>query len=231
MLLKPTGGAMRPPYLAGQRYNGYDGHGWATTVDETFREIGPDGKRYSSRMSFFRGQGVPLSPQVTADRSQVEAEMTVIRPKGDLIFTLDTYLTADQRTNVQVSWRQLENQLFPLEGELTALPQDLQRIGTLVARGSYSSEGRGDSPLPLDPALAAEIQSEREALLTRFLEVNWETDSTGQAQALRVSGQMPIYDDVEAVFSQDSVAEGNAYAVTGLTSTAGPSQLREAGTD
>jgi hypothetical protein len=236
MLLEPSGGAMPPPYLAGQRYDDYDGHGWSTTVDDTFEEVGPDGRRYSSQMSFFRGQGVHLSPQVTTDRSQVEAEMTVIRPKGDLIFTLDTYLAADRRTNVQLSWHQLENQQFPLvEGQLTALPQDLQRIAALIARGSYTPPSNGevsdDSPLPLDPTLAAGIQAERDALLTRFLDVGWEIGPTGVAQALRVSGQIPIYDDVEAVFSQDNVVEGEAYAVTGLTSTAGPEQLRRAGNE
>src|SRR5215218_9490324 len=185
-------------------------------------------------MSFFRGQGVHLSPQVTTDRSQVEAEMTVIRPKGDLIFTLDTYLAADRRTNVQLSWRQLENDPFPLvAGEIAALPQDLQRIGALVGRGRYTppSNGgvNGDSPLPLDPSLAAEIQTERDALLTRFLDVGWEIGPDGRAQALRVTGQLPVYDDVEAVFSQEDVAQGNAYAVSGLTSTAAPDQLRTAG--
>ena len=234
LLLQPSGGAMRPAYLAGQRYDTYDGHGWETAVDDTFREIGPDGRRYSSRMSFFAGQGVHLSPEVTADRSQVEAEMTVVRPKGDLMFTLDTYLTADRRTNVQLSWWQLENEQFPLvAGELSALPQDLQRISALVARGTYTPPSDGginsDSPFPLDPTLAAEIQAERDALLTRFLDVGWEIGPDGRAQALRVTGQLPVYDDVEAVFSQEDVAQGNAYAVSGLTSTAAPDQLRTAG--
>jgi transglutaminase-like putative cysteine protease len=234
MLLEPSGGAMRPVYLAGQRYDAYNGHGWATSVDDTFQQIGSDGRRYSSRMSFFSGQGVHLSPEVTADRSQVQAEMTVVRPKGDLMFTLDTYLTADRRTNVQLSWRQLENERFPLvAGELNALPQDLQRIGALVARGRYTPPSDGDinsdSPLPLDPTLAAEIQAERDALLTRFLDVGWEIGPDGGAQTLRVSGQLPVYDDVEAVFSQDNVAQGDAYAVSGLISTAAPDQLRTAG--
>jgi hypothetical protein len=236
ILLQPAGGAMRPAYLAGQRYDTYDGHGWATTVDDTFDEIGPDGKRYSSRMSFRIGQGVQLSPDLLTDRSQVEAEMTVIRPKGDLLFTLDTYLAADRRTNVQLSWRQLENERFPLvAGELKALPQDLQRIGALVSRGSYTPPSDGgtnsDSPLPLDPTLAAEIQAERDALLPRFLDVGWEIGPDGRAQALLVSGQLPVYDDVEAVFSQDNLTEGDAYAVSGLTSTAAPDQLRTAGDD
>jgi len=42
---------------------------------------------------------------------------------------------------------------------------------------------------------------------------------------------LPVYDDVEAVFSQDDVTQGSAYAVTGLTSTAAPDQLRTAGDD
>jgi hypothetical protein len=235
MLMQPSGGAMRPAYLAGQRYDAYDGHGWATTVDDTFEEIGPDGKRYSSRMSFRVGQGVQLSPDLLTDRSQVAAEITVVRPKGDLMFTLDTYLAADRRTNVQLSWRQLDNERFRLAGGLTALPQDLQRIGALVSRGTYTpaSNGgtNGDSPLPLDPTLAAEIQAERDALLPRFLDVGWEIGPDGRAEALRVSGQLPVYDDVEAVFSQDDVTQGAAYAVTGLTSTAAPDQLRTAGDD
>ena len=79
--------------------------------------------------------------------------------------------------------------------------------------------------------MAAEIQAERDALLTRFLDVNWEIGPNGDAQALLVSGQIPIYDDVEAVFSQESVVDGEAYAVTGLTSTAAPEQLRTASAD
>ncbi|MGH2617399.1 MAG: transglutaminase-like domain-containing protein, partial [Thermomicrobiales bacterium] len=236
MLLQPAGGPMRPAYLAGQRYDAYNGNGWATTVDETFDEVAPDGRRYSSRLSFHSGQGVHLTPQVLTDRSQVEGDLTVIRPKGDLLFTLDTYFTADRRTNVQLSWRQLENQSYPFdEGGPAAFPQDLRRIAALVERGTYtpSSDGtsNSDSPLPIDPTLAAEIQTEREALRTRFLDVQWDVGPDGRAQGLRVSGQLPIYDDVEAVFSQDDVALGDAYTVKGLTSTAGPNQLRAAGSD
>ncbi|MBA2598341.1 MAG: DUF4129 domain-containing protein, partial [Chloroflexia bacterium] len=230
MLMQPMG-PMRPAYLAGQRYDAYSGHGWSTTVDSTFQAVAPDGRRFSSRLSFRTGQGIHLSPEVLNDRSQVEAELTVLRPKGDILFTLDTYLTADRRTNVQLSWRQLTNQSFPLgEGTIDTIPQELRRIAVLIDRGLYtpSSDGavNSDSPLPLDPALAAEIQTEREALLPRFLEVQWDVGPDGRAQVVRVTGQLPIYDDVEAVFSQDSVALGDAYAVTGLTSTAGPTQLR-----
>ena len=235
MLLQPASGPMRPAYLAGQRYDNYSGRGWATTVDETFQEVAADGQRYSSRLSFRSGQGIHLTPNVMGDRSQVEGELTVIRPKGPLLFTIDTFLTADRRTNVQMSWRQLDNQVFPL-GDPAALPQELRRIGALVANGTYTPAGDGVtnsvSPLPIDPALAAELQAEAEPLrLRRFLDVQWEVGPDGRAVALRVSGQLPVYDDVEAVFSQEPVAPGDTYSVAGLTSTAGPEQLRSAGTD
>jgi transglutaminase-like putative cysteine protease len=233
ILLQPAGGLMRPAYLAGQRYDSYSGHGWTTTVDQTFEDVGEDGQRFSSRLSFRAGQGVHLTPGVTSDRSQVEAELTVIRPKGDLLFTIDTFLTADRQTNVQLSWQQFDNQAFTLPVEdLQSLPLDLRRIAVLVPRGAYTPAANGsESPLPQDPALAAEIEAERNTLRDRFLDVSWDVGPDGRAYQLRVTGQAPIYDDVEAIFSQDPVAADDAYAVIGLASMADPDQLREAGTD
>lgn len=236
LLLKPAGGPMRPAYLAGQRYDAYDGHGWTTTVNETFEEIGPNGQRYSSRLSFRTGQGVQLSPEVTTGRSQVEADLTVLRPKGDLLFTVDTYLTADRQTNVQLSWVQLENQPFSLSPDaLAELPIDVRLIATLVSRGTFTPAAAGvssaDSPLPLDLVLAADVRAQRDYLRTRFLDVSWDVGPDGQAVTLRVTGQAPVYDDVEAVFSQDPIAQSDSYAVTGLESMASANQLRQASTD
>ena len=237
IVLEPTGGPMRPVYLAGQRYDAYDGHGWATTVEDTFDPVGQDGKRYSSRVSFYTGQGIVFSPEVLTRRSQVEGTMRVIRPKGDLLFTIDSYLAADRRTNVQVSWQQLENTSFPIatREDLAALPLELRGIGILLFSGAYTPNADGsinsDSPLPLDPSLAAEIQAELDKLPGRFLEARWDVGPDGRVQTLRATGQVPVYDDVEAVFSQEPVAEGDRYAVEGLTSTASPEQLRAAGTE
>ena len=236
MLLAPESGAMRPAYLAGQRYDSYDGHGWSTTVDDTFQEVGLDGKRYSPRMSFATGQGIHLSPEVSTNRSQVEIELTVIRPKGNLLFTLDTYLTADRQTNVQLPWVQLSDKPYSLAQDARGdLPLNLQRMAALLSNGQFppSSGGSADagSPLPDDPTLAAEIQAEQDVLLTRFLNVRWDVGPDGRAQTLYATGQIPIYDDVEAVFSQGEVIPGDAYTVTGLTSTANEDELRAAGTD
>ena len=230
MVLEPSSAALQPTYLAGQRYDEYTGHGWNTTVDDTFNAVGPNGKQYSSRLSFRSGQGVHLSPEVTTGRSTVEGALRVIRPKGDLMFTVDTFLAADRRTNVQVSWEQLDNFSFPLDNP-AQLPLDLQRMGVLVSRGAYEASPGVDSPLPAEQALAADIQTEREALRQRFLDVSWQVNDQGQADTLIVSGQIAVYDDVEAVFSQAGVVADDVYEVTGLASTASPDALREASTD
>lgn len=230
ILLKPSAGITRPFYLAGQRYDSYDGHGWTTTVNDTFRPVDVDGRRFSSRLSFLAGQGVHLSPEVTTSRSQVEGSLTVIRPKGDLLFTIDTYLTANRRTNVALSWQQFTDQPFPLPVENPEdLPLELRTIGVLLSRGMFTPGPA--SPFPQDTALAAAIEAERSALQQRLLNVRWVVSPQGQVQTLYVTGQIAVYDDVDAVFSQAQVAKGDSYSVTGLTSTATPDQLRAASTD
>ena len=203
---------MRPAYLAGQRYDTYNGHGWATTVDDTFDEIGPDGKRYSSQMSFYSGQGVHLSPDVThrplpgrggddghpaKRRSPVHARyLSRRRPAHQCA----AFLAAAGERAVPTRCRRADR---PPPGPATDRCARQQRKLHAAIRWRINS----DSPLPLDPTLAAEIQAERDALLPRFLDVGWEIGPDGRAQALRVSGQLPVYDDVEAVFSQDNVAK------------------------
>ena len=230
LLLELSANATQPVYLAGQRYDNYDGHGWATAASNTFRAVSADGRRFSPRLSFRAGQGVHLSSEVTTRRSQVAGNLTAIRPKGNLLFTIDTYLTADLRTNVELSWQQFTDYPFRLPPEnLEDLPIELRPIAALLPRGIFPPGS--DSPLPLDVALAADIETERSVLQQRSLDVRWEVGPQGQAQTLYVTGQVAVYDDVEAVFSQEPVAEGAAYRVTGLTSMADRDQLRAAGTD
>ena len=237
MVVSPADTPMRPVYLAGQRYDAYDGSGWQTTVDETFQEVDASGKRFSSRVSFYSGQAVVPSPSLVNQRSQIEGVIEVIRPKGDLLFTIDAYLAADRRTNVQVSWQQLDNTSFPIvtREDLAALPLELRGIGVLLRAGTFTPAADGginsDSPPPLDPTLAAEVQAARDALQTRFLDVRWDVGPDGTAVSLRATGQVPVYDDIEAVFSQERIGAGDVYAVEGLTSVASPEELRAAGTN
>ncbi|HYO29114.1 MAG TPA: transglutaminase domain-containing protein, partial [Thermomicrobiales bacterium] len=225
-------------YLAGHRYDGYDGHGWATRVDDTFEETSAGGGRYSPQMTFSRVQGVHVTDDVVNGRSEVRGTIEVLTPKGNLLFSRDTYLTAGLKTNVQLSWRQLDNAEFDLSGDgLGGIPLDLQQFASLLRLGSYDPNDASPTPAPSDSALAAEVERQAGALASRFLDTSWTVGPDGRIATLTVSGQVPIYDDVEAVYAARDIGEGersqvqagDRYEVVGLASTAPAETLRQAG--
>ncbi|HET7094621.1 MAG TPA: transglutaminase-like domain-containing protein, partial [Thermomicrobiales bacterium] len=219
-------------YLAGHRYDEYTGAGWSSSIAATFNEIGPNGQHYSPQMSFASGQGVHLTPAVLTDRSQVTGSISVIRPKGDVLFTLDTFLAADRQADVALSWRQLKNQPYPLAGgDVRNVPVDLRTIASVLLQGTFpTGDGSASSPAPTDPALAARLKNEQATLHGRLLDVSWSVGADGRIDTLYVSGQLPIYDDVEAVFGAQPVDAGQSYGVVGLASAANEAALRSAST-
>jgi transglutaminase-like putative cysteine protease len=217
-------------YLAGQRYDRYDGRGWSTGVNRTFRETDANGKRFSPQVTFQADQAIQLSPDITGDRERVQSAITLIRPKRDLLFASDTYLTSDRATSVQLSWRQLVDEPVAIGADADdGVPPDLLYLMSLLRRATFT-EGADGATTVNDPTLAAQIADEREALADRFLSVEWELDRGGKVETLFVSGQVPVYDDVEAVFDQGEPAVGTSYTVTSAASAATPDELRSAGT-
>ena len=222
--------AAKAAYLAGHRYDRYDGHGWASEVERTFDETGADGRRFSPQLTFQPNQRVNLSDGVREGRSEVAGTITVLAPKGDLLFTTDTFSSTDRATSVQLSWRQLQNESFPIRGtSVVDVPADLRRMAYLLQQATFGEQGA--NARPTDPAQAAEIAEERAELRGRFLDVRWEVGDDGVATRLLVTGQLPVYDDVEAIYEQrsDGPAAGERYGVVGLASDATPEQLRGAG--
>ena len=225
----------RPTYLAGHRYNVYDGHGWRSDAAATFDEINDAGDRYSSEMTFRTGQPIPLSPQVWTERETVEGTLTVLRPKGDLLFAPDTVQAVDRETHVRLSWQRLDDEPYPVRtGQAQrVIPVDLQQLVALLAEGSFGAPGSAEpeqAPPPRDPDLAARIAEERADLAKRFLKTRWEIGRDGRATTLFVTGQVAVYDDVEAVSAKVPPAVDDTYAVTALASYADPADLRRAGT-
>ncbi len=192
-------------------------------------------------MEFARDQGINLTPAVTTSRSTVTGTLEVLQPKGNLLFTTDTFLAVDRRTNVQLSWRQLDDEAYDLEGDnplaiLNAIPIDLRGFAGLLLEATFPAPAAGSaagSPLPLDPDLAKRIASRRVELEKRFLATRWEVGADGRVTTLYASGQLPVYDDVEAVFAHKDapVARGQTYSVKAYATTAVPTELRRAGTD
>ena len=182
-------------------------------------------------MTYLPQQDVALSDAVLSQTEPVTGIVTVLRPRGTLLFTLDTFRRIDLPTSVQLSWTQLDNQPYRLRSE--DVPIDLWPLASLLVSTDDYDTGNTDangSPLPDDEVTASRITNERQRLLDRFLTTRWEIDDIGVI-TLIVSGQVPVYDDIEAVFARGAVAGGTQYEVTGLESRATPDELREAGAE
>jgi len=235
-VLKPVDGDRpQPAYLAGRRYNVYDGRGWSSDARETFSPEAGNGGPFSPEMRFAAGLGVHLSP--TARPSRVLGEITTLRPKGDLLLTLGTFLTADRRFNVELSWQDVTDQPYDLTGDdvnavLRRVPVDLRGLASLLVQANFPpAQAPDQAPMPTDAQLADRVAALQEDLRGRFLETTWTVGADGRVDSLVVSGLLPVYDDVEAVTSDAPVEEGSVYVVTGLGTNATPDQLRAAGTD
>lgn len=224
-------GVQGPQYLVGVRYGVYTGRGWESDVAENFNPTWPDGTVYSPQMTFRPEQEVLLSDAVSGQTEPITGSITLLRPKSDLLFTLDAYLRSDLPTSVRLSWLQWDNEPFDLRAE--DVPSDLRALAALLLSTRDYGAGNADSdgsPLPDDPEVAARIVAEREYLRGRAQETRWEISDSGDI-TLYVSGQVPVYDDLEAVFARGPISPGTTYTVTGLESEASQDVLRHAGSD
>jgi len=219
-----------PAYLAAYRYDHYDGAGWESSVDDTFLGQTDEGQRYSPRMRFAPDQAVVLSGVVDRERAPVTGQIEMLRAEDDLVLTLDTHQEATIPTTVQLSWRQLDGARFAIDdGE--RLPPDLRRLANLLREANSRGYLSGDAgSLTGDPALDTGLTRERDQLGERLLNVDWQPGPDREVGAIVVSGQLPVYDDVEAVFGRQDM-EDQPYTVTGQASTASPDQLATAGTE
>jgi len=218
------------PYLAAQRYDSYSGRGWSSTSDETFDNEGGDGQQYSPEMTFRAGQHVPLSSDVTTSRAPSTVIVTPLGPTSDRLLTVDTYLTTNIDSSVRMSWRQLDDVPISLANGFTAeLPADLLPIANLLSSADLTGDEGEGGPGATDPILQSQIESERQQLVPRFLIVRWTADASGSVDTLYVTGQLPMYDDVDAVFGQTAVEAGTPYKVSGSSSSASRQDLGNAG--
>lgn len=226
--------ASNAPYLTAHHYDLYTGRGWASGIEDEFESVGPNGERYAPELMFREGQSVVLSPEVTGERIQNSSTVTPLSGRSGVVLSVDTYLNADIQTVVRMSWRQLDEEPFPITVEgLTQLPPDIQLMSSLLLQAELTGEPGAGGMIAADPDMQDRIDSEIEGLSRRLISVRWDADGSGAVQTLYVTGQLPVYDDVEAVFPrnpEDAGASGS-YEVTGLTSIADEAMLASAGAD
>lgn len=220
------------PYLAAQRYDAYSGRGWSSSAEETFDSEGPDGRTFAPNMTFRAGQDVLLSDDVTSDRVPITVVVTPLGSAGDRLLTVESYLTADVDTSVRLSWTPLEDEPFSLrEGSVTALPADLQWIASLLVQADLRGESGDGGPAATDAQLQRRIEDARRQLRPLFPDLRWAVAADGSVETLFVTGQVPNYDDVEAVFGRDEIKPNTPYRVSGSASEAPASELSNAGSE
>ncbi len=220
------------PYLTAQHYDSYTGRGWTTTTEETFNPAGSDGRRYAPEMTFAPSQSVPLSEDVTASRATSTVDILPLAPLDGRMLTVDTYQASSVANSVRMSWIQYEGVVFSVDdGSLAQAPRDVLRLIQLLLAAELTGDPGEGGPAASDSGLQDAIDSEREQLSRRFLEVTWTADADGNFLSIAVTGQVPVYDDVEAVFFRTASEGGERYTVTSRPSVATVEDLQNAGTD
>lgn len=230
-MLEFTSAGGTAPYLAAQRMDDYDGHGWKGTADATFDQASnADREPYSSRISFGANLPVALSPDNTQSRDETNGMVRVLGPGGNQLFTRDTYRESSVPTSVQLSWTEMNGNRFPIDSgaERSSLPPDLRTIAELLASARFPDDG--DGVVPSDSELASKVAAERKSLSGRLIDLTW-TVTGARATELTVTGLLPVYDDIESIQAQSDLAVNDTYQVGGLVSNASGADLKLAGTD
>jgi transglutaminase-like putative cysteine protease len=243
------------PYLVAHRYDYFNGFGWETTFEDTYN---PDGEedRSPPLIRFEPEQEFPIpdsSRQSTRERTHV---VEVIRPQGNIVLSGGETKRVDMETRVQTGWHTYENQEIPIESASEGnTPPDLWNLVNKLREVEISQpveEDGDDAPNPsstsddaadsdaagqwIDPArleddsqdLYEEIIEEQEALRERGIET--EVFVNGErVESITFSGPLPVFNDIEAVFSTD-ISSGDFYEVVSLTSQATSEELVGAST-
>lgn len=217
-------------YLAARRYNVYDGHSWLSDVDATFR-FPSDAKDLSvTPATFIPSQQVPLSPGFRRDREENTGFISVLREKGQLLLTIDSYYSSSEATTVIMGWRKLDDEAIPVARVGADTSPDLYALLALLQQAQFTPSPSGGEPTVTDPNLSAQIAAMRQTLRNDY-PVQTKLELVNGEVVLHVTGRLPIYDDIEVVYSSDGKASSSQYQVSGLESDASPDDLRRANSE
>jgi len=216
-------------YLGLRRYDAYDGAGWSSRVDETFRLDGDGPSTEVTNVIFARSQSVALSGEVTQGRESIAGIVTVVRPKDDLAFTIETFSGASEAVVTVLGWQRIDQPAIDVASlDVGALPVDLQGLLSDLQQADVVPGAAGDDVRFADQAMGDRIGRERSRLAKYPVETTLAYDDNGRLTAA-LDGRVPNYDDIEAVFVDDRIIAGDQYRVVGQQSTAGAVELAGAG--
>lgn len=218
--------AERSNYLAARRYDRYDGKGWESAVDDTYRMPGEKSER-AKPVGYRPAQRVALSESVRVARIEELAQIELLQDTKGMLLTIDTYAGANLATEAIVGWRQFEDlQIDVHDFDPRLVPVDLYNLIAKLQEANVQPSPDGSEPIISNPNLAAEIEEIR-GRLERDYPVYTSLSLVDGRLILTVSGRLPNYDDIEAVVSSEG--SPGRYLVSGLASVASPDDLRNAG--
>lgn len=221
--------SMSAPYLTARSYDNYTGRGWTSSSAGEFADA-DGGARQSPELMYNPSWEVVLSPEARNEREPTTATITTLGPQTDLVLTVDSFLTADVQTVVRMSWSTVADMpLAVTAATLNQLPPDVQKLARFLLQSQLNGQSTSWGPSPVSGNMRAAIDEEVNDLAGRGIEVRWTASPDGIVDTLYITGRLPVFDDVEAVFRRQVTPENSGgYTVTGLTSVASPEQLAAA---
>lgn len=214
------------PYLTARTYDNYTGRGWTSSSSG---EFAPDdeGIRQSPELLYNPNWEVALSDEARNEREPTTATITNLGPQSDLVLMVDSFLTADVQTVVRMSWTTVADVPLAITPDtLNQLPPDVQKLGSLLLQAQLNGESTNWGPSAVSGNMQVAIDAEVDDLARRGIEVRWTASEEGIVDTVYVTGRLPVFDDVEAVFRREfGLTSNGAYTVQGLTSVATSEQL------
>ena len=224
--------AMSAPYLKARSYNSYTGRGW---VSGSIDESGDDSQTApaTQELRYNPNWQVALSPDARYERESVTISVSPLSSDTRTVFAVDSFVSADMQTVVRMSWTTVTDLPLPMSiNTLNQMPPDVQRVGSLLLQSELTGSNTAWGPGASSPTMQEAIDTELDELARRGIEVRWTASADGIVDTLYITGRLPVFDDVEAVFRyQQSSIVNPAYQTTSYTSIATPDQLAAAGSD
>ena len=212
-------------YLAARRMNDYDGVGWRTITSATGADTTPP-----SRIAYQSDQAINIPRDQQAQSAQEQASLVLLQPTDRLLFTIDQHFSASVPTLVRVGWEPIDTMYEVGTIDLSDVPVDLRELVLLLQSSQFTDPATSDVP----QLVATQDQVELERIQTWLQEtypvaseLSWGENGEVQVQ---VTGRLPVYAEVEAVFSLDDLT-GDAYSVVGLVPQVSGTELASASGD
>ncbi len=212
-------------YLAARHLNEYDGSGWKSTTSTSDEQLDPP-----PRISFQSDQPMNIPRDQLQHRAQDPASIVLLQPTGRLLFTIDQHFSASEPTLVRVGWESIDTTYEIGAVDLAQVPVDLRELMLLLQSAQFTQPGVTDVPQLVSEQDRAEFDRIQSRLIQSYpiaSELSWGDNDAIQVQ---FKGRLPVYSDVDAVFSTDELAD-NAYSVIGLVPQVSAEELASAGID